>query len=224
MILGVPVISRPDLLRACLESIDADVDLVVIDNSGTGELGDVAAEYGALVVEPASNLGVAASWNHIIRSFPSEPYWLIANADVTFGPGDIDRVCAEMTRARWVGINGDWRLMGLTSEAVERVGFFDENFHPIYCEDADYEYRCDLAGVERYFIDGTTTHVVSATIEDPAYRAKNARTYPENRAYYRAKWGGDLRGGETFTSPFDRGGHVGDWRLDITRLRSLSWA
>jgi GT2 family glycosyltransferase len=221
--LGIPVISRPDLLRACLESIDADVRLVVIDNSGTGELGDVAAEFGALVVEPAANLGVAASWNHIIRSFPDEPYWLIANADVQFGPGDIDRVCAEMTRARWVGINGDWRLMGLTAEAVERVGFFDENFHPIYCEDADYEYRCDLAGVERYFIDGTTTHVVSATIEDPAYRAKNARTYPENRAYYRAKWGGDLRGGERFVTPFDRGGSVRDWTLDLGRLRSLSW-
>lgn len=73
-VLGIPVISRPDLLRACLASIDLPVRLVVIDNSGTGELGDVAAEYGALIVEPAANLGYTASVNHIIRSFPDEPY------------------------------------------------------------------------------------------------------------------------------------------------------
>ncbi len=51
----------------------------------------------------------------------------------------------------------------------------------------------------------------------------NARTYPANRAYYRAKWGGELRGGETFTSPFNRGGPVSEWSLDIDRLRDNDW-
>jgi GT2 family glycosyltransferase len=226
VILGIPVINRPDLLRVCLESIDTEVRLVVIDNSGTGELGDLAAEIrpDALIVDPPSNLGVAASWNFIIRSFPAEPYWLIANADAVFGPGDLERLAIDTPDPRWVGVNGDWRVFGINAACIDRVGWFDENFHPIYCEDADYEYRCSLAGVPWSFIDGTTSHAGSAAYRsDPRYADANARTYPANRAYYEAKWGGALRGGERFTTPFDAGGSVADWRLDRARLASQSW-
>ena len=92
-VLGIPVVSRPDLLRACLASIDLDVRLVVIDNSGTGELGDVAADLrpDAVISEPIANLGYTASVNHIIRSFPDEPAWYVANADTVFAPGDLAR-------------------------------------------------------------------------------------------------------------------------------------
>jgi GT2 family glycosyltransferase len=121
-------------------------------------------------------------------------------------------------------MNGDWRAFGLTADAVERAGFFDENFHPIYCEDADYEYRCDLMGLERYFIEAGATHAGSAAYRsDPTYAAANAKTYPENVAYYAAKWGGTLRGGERFTSPFDGGGSPRDWTLSLRRLRLQAW-
>lgn len=221
VVLGIPVISRPDLLRACLESIDLEVQLVVIDNSGTGEFGDIAAEYGALVVEPATNLGVAASWNHIIRSFPDEPYWLIANADTVLGAGDLQRLCDEP--GGWVGVNDDWRAFRIEAGTIHVVGFFDENYHPIYCEDADYERRCDLAGIDWHFISGGSTHAGSATIQEPRYRDANARTYPSNVAYYETKWGVGVRMPGGYLSPFDRGGHVGDWRLDLSRLRANSW-
>lgn len=222
MIVGVPVINRPELLVRFLRSIDVPATVVVIDNSDGPEIAEACEPFDVTLVMPPANLGVAASWNLIIRSFPAEPYWVIANADTELGPGDVWRLAAEMTGARWVGMNGDWRVFGLTAAAVDRVGLFDENFHPIYCEDADYEYRCDLAGVERYFIDGLATHEGSAAIRS-GYGPDNARTYPANVAHYEAKWGGHLRGGERFTSPFDRGGHVGDWRLDLGRLRELTW-
>jgi GT2 family glycosyltransferase len=223
-VLTIPVINRPDFLRACLASIDEPVErLIVIDNSGTGELGDVATDVrpDAMIVDPPSNLGVAASWNLAIKTTDA-PWWCIANADMTFGAGDLARLAEQMIGARWVGINGDWRAFGLTSRAVERVGLFDESFHPIYCEDADYEYRCDLAGVERYFIDGGATHEGSAAIHS-GFAEANARTYPSNLDYYERKWGGHLRGGERFTTPFNRGGSVADWTLDLSRLRSQAW-
>lgn len=226
VVLGIPVINRPDLLRGCLASIDLPVRLVVIDNSGTGELGDVAAELrpDALIVEPAANLGYGGSVNHIIRSFPAEPFWLIANADIVFGPGDLARLCAEMTGPRWVGVNGDWRVFGITVEAVDAIGFWDENYHPCYVDDCDYEYRADLAGVERYYIDGTTTHVGSVSYRsDPGYAEGNRRSYPRNLEYHAAKWGGSPRGGERFTTPFDRGGSVADWTLDRRRLVDGGW-
>ena len=224
-VIAIPVINRPDLLRACLASIDEPVErLIVIDNSGTGELGDVASEArpDALIVDPPANLGVAASWNLAIKSTAAAPWWCIANADTIFGPGDLERLAGSMQDRGWVGMNGDWRVFGLWAETVERVGFFDENFHPIYCEDADYERRCDLSDVSWGFIDGGAKHEGSAAIRS-GFAEANARTYPANLDYYRRKWGGDLRGGEQFTTPFNRGGSVRDWSLDLSRLRTLAW-
>lgn len=240
VVLGIPVLNRPDLLAECLRSIDLDVRLVVIDNSGTGAMGDVVADldgtvgpkgdpharaFGkpywsdALIVEPAANLGYTASVNHIIRCFPDEPRWLIANADVQFAPGDLERLTTE---PGWVGIT-DWRVFSLDAETVDAVGLWDENFQN-YCSDADYERRCTLAGVDWRFIAGDTTHVGSVCwTGDERGRANNARTYPLERAYYRDKWGGELRGGETFATPFDKGGSLADWTLARKRLAALRW-
>jgi GT2 family glycosyltransferase len=216
----IPFLTGEDDLRRCLASIDADVTPLIIDNSEAGVPDDIPG----WVLPMPHNLGVAASWNLGIKSDPTAPYWLFANHDTVLAPGDLDRLIAEMEKGgpRWVGMNGDWRVMGLTREAVETVGWFDENYHPIYCEDADYERRCTLAGVPWYFIPGGATHVGSATIRDPRYGQANARTYPDNVAYHRAKWGGGPRA-EVYTTPFDQGGSVADWRLDLDRLRRNAW-
>jgi GT2 family glycosyltransferase len=220
-VLGIPVISRPDLLAECIRSIDIDCRLVVIDNSGTGELGDVAAGIrpDALIVEPAANLGYTASVNHIIRSFPKEPHWLIANADTAFAPGDLARLVAEP--GGWVGVV-DWRVFKLTAETVQRVGFWDESFF-VYVSDADYERRCDLAGIDRHFIDGLTSHVGSATIQEARFGAHNRHSFPIEVGYFQEKWGVPVRGQGGFATPFDQGGHLGDWRIDLLHLREEVW-
>jgi GT2 family glycosyltransferase len=227
-VLAIPVLNRPELLAKCLQSIDYPVDLMVIDNSPEGFAAELIVEHYLgefFVTEPPANLGVAASWNLVIKTHPDDPFWLIANADTEFGPGDIENMVDEMHNggARWVGMNGDWRLMGLTAEAVDKAGFFDENYHPIYCEDADYEWRCDLAGVTRYFINGTTTHVGSVSYRSDERSARNnARTYPANVAYHVAKWGGGPRA-EVYRTPFDRGGDIRAWTLDRARLAAQRW-
>lgn len=211
-VLAVPFLTGKADLQRCVESIDTKVRLVVIDNSEDGlDQHDTwgprrhANASGHFVIELPHNIGVAASWNLAIKCHPHEPFWLVANHDTVFAPGDLDRLIEEMAKPgpRWVGMNGDWRVFGINAECVDAVGFFDEAFVPIYCEDADYERRCTLAGVPWYFIDGGATHVGSATIRDPRYAAANARTYPLNREWYRRKWGGDPRGGEAFATPFD---------------------
>ena len=221
-VLGIPVINRPDLLAACLNSIDLDVRLVVIDNSGTGELGDVAAEIrpDATIVEPAANLGYTASVNHIIRSFPHEPYWVIANADVVFAPGDLQRLLDEP--GGWVGIC-DWRVFRLDAATVERVGFWDDAGFFTYCSDADYERRCDLAGIDRHFIEGATSHVGSVAIKEGRYGAHNRHSYPAEVAYHVAKWGVSVRGEGGYSTPFNEGGHLGSFRHDLSALRQVSW-
>ena len=125
---------------------------------------------------------------------------------------------------RWIGMNRDWRVFAINQEAVERVGLFDTNFHPIYCEDCDYERRCTLGGVSWGFIDGAAKHVGSVSWQDSAQaKRENTRTYVENLAYYIRKWGGRPRGGETFATPFDEGGPLDRFPIDIDRLARLEW-
>ena len=225
MILGVPCIGRPDLLLRLIGSVDEPCTVLVVDNSPDGTVSEAMGDRARCLWFP-SNLGVAASWNLVVKSYPAEPWWLIANADTVLGPGDLARLRSEMDRggARWVGMSGDWRVFGITRECVDAVGLFDENYHPIYVEDADYERRCDIAGVPRYSVPGIASHEGSATIRDPRRAASNARTYPANVAYHEAKWGVGVRQAGGHSSPFGRGGSVRDWTLDTARVRALSWS
>jgi GT2 family glycosyltransferase len=217
-ILAIPCLNRPDLLRACLASIDVPVRLVVIDNSDDGKPGDVAAEYGATIVEPGANIGFTKSVNHVITTWPDEPYWMVANADAQFGPGDLQRLMDEP--GGWVGIDGDWRVFKLTAETVQRVGLWDPHYF-VYCSDADYERRCDLAGIDRHFITGQTSHVGSAAIQEARFGAHNRRTYPAEVAYYQAKWGTGVRMPGGYATPFDQGRD--EPYADLSRLRQVRW-
>jgi GT2 family glycosyltransferase len=224
-VLGIPVVSHPEALAACVASIDEPVGrLVIIDNSPEGGMGDVAEAVlpscveELWVTEPPANLGYTASVNFIIRTHPKAPWWCVVNADTVFAPGDLGRLAAEP--GEWVGIV-DWRAFKLTSEAVALVGLWDESYFN-YCSDADYEHRADLAGIDRHFIDGASTHVNSIALGVPRYAAHNRRSYAIEVAYHQRKWGGGPRG-EVFQTPFDAGGDLRDWRLDIARLADEIW-
>jgi GT2 family glycosyltransferase len=201
------------------ESFSWPVRLHVILN-GDAELPEQTPD-DIEVVRPAANLGVAASWNSVIRSDPRAPYWLIANVDAELHAEDIAYVIDECNKggARWVGIGGDWRLFGITAEAVDTVGFWDENFHPIYLEDCDMEYRCKLAGVPAYNYHPTRSRHEGGT-SWKGIRELDRKVVNE---YYAEKWGGGWRGGETYSTPFNAGGSVRDWTLRLSQLRRGLW-
>jgi len=220
-VLIIPFLGHADELRACVESIDMDVRLIVIDNTTRSVAVDVCDGW---VIEPPGNLGYGASVNLAIKALPHEPYWLVANHDVVFAPGDLQRLAGatESGDWGWVGIH-DWRVFGLTAGTVDRVGLWDEHFHPAYCEDADYERRCTLAGIRWGFIDGGTSHVGSIVLRD--HGADNARSYPANVAYYCAKWGvPGVRAPGGYATPFDRGGDLAEGtEPTLPRLRANAW-
>ncbi len=225
-VLIVPVLNQPELLDKMLASIDYPIDrIVVIDN------GDVLDGYWKTwplerrVIAPGHNLGVAASWNLGMKVTPQAPWWLIANHDIEFGERDLALLDAtvEPSAAALCFMLG-MAAFAITRHTLNAVGYFDENIHPAYDEDLDFARRVDLLGLPRVEVGFTGTHVGSATIHsDPLLRAQNGATHTSNDIYYARKWGGQKQGGETFSTPFDKGGHVGDWRLDPERLRSQAW-
>lgn len=219
-VLGVPILSTPSFLDEMLKTIDVPVgEILVIDN------GDVIDELpGVTVIKPGRNLGVAASWNHIIRERFDAPWWAIVGYDVILAAGDLARLAGHMESIGGLGLLGGFNAFGIDHSAIEKAGWFDENFHPAYFEDNDYDRRCQLSGVPMAGLPSGLLHRASSTISsNSVYRNENGRTFPYNALYYRQKWGGPPRQ-ERFETPFNEGGSIAEWTADQERLKELAWS
>lgn len=215
-VLGVPVLNRGDLAERMLGSVDLAVtETLVILNGNADETRSHLKGHQVTFIDPGFNLGVAASWNFVVRARPAAPWWLIVNADIEFGAGDLERLADAMDKpGPRVACLYEFGAFGINAETVDTVGWFDENFHPIYFEDNDYRRRCHLAGVPVVNLISRTRHDNSATIAS-GYARHNDRTFPRNGDYYAAKWGGPP-GQETRTTA----SHVA---LDRRRLVDNAW-
>jgi GT2 family glycosyltransferase len=224
-VLGVPLLNRPDLLARMLASVDLDFDRIVVIDNSTGRMTDeVALPDNAIVIAPRHNLGVGLSWELIVKATPLADWWCIVNNDVEFASGDLaslaDQVAREPESFSFLVTPS---CFAWTPQVIERVGWPDQNFVPGYFEDNDYVRRCLLAGVRVVALPAGYRHDTSSTIgSDQKIASENAKTFPLNSGYYHAKWGGPP-GGERFSTPFDAGGDIRDWRLSIKRLRDQTW-
>lgn len=215
-VLGVPVLNRGDLADRMLGSVDVDVtDTLVILNGEAEETREQLDRRDVTFIDPGFNLGVAASWNLIVKARPAAPWWLIVNTDIEFGRGDLQHLAEAMSKpGPRLACLYEFGAFAINAEAIDTVGWFDENFHPIYFEDNDYRRRCVLAGVPIVNLVSRTRHDNSVTIAS-GYAGKNALTFPRNADYYTAKWGG-LPGNETrHCAP--------DFTLDRRRLVDNAW-
>ncbi len=225
--LGCAVLRRHDLLDQMLRSIDVPVEkIVVIDNGNTDWTPPPDGPDGVHIIRMPHNLGVAASWNLLIKSAPLASYWVIVGHDVRFPEvgGTLQKLADEMDAATgplFVAV-GTFSCFAINASALEMVGWFDESFNA-YFEDDCMSYRIQLAGVPRINHPPALFHETSSTINsDEHLKMENGRTFPQNQAYFQAKWGGNPTH-ERFTTPFDKGGDIRDWTLDVGRLRELTW-
>jgi GT2 family glycosyltransferase len=222
--IGIPILNRLDLLSHCLLAIDHPAEVVEVNNNATdgsfrrdlerltGERSLAGDGVGVQTLQQERNLGVAASWNLILRTgFASGRQSVLIGSNDTFLR--LGSLAAALAGDPEVGIRHlcAWNFFLIRRFVLEEVGWFDENFYPAYKEDQDYSYRCALAGVRRANVDGAGgEHVGSATINsDQRYRGRNGYTHDWNGRYYAEKWGGDA-GQERYVRPFDRAGK--DWR------------
>jgi hypothetical protein len=222
-ILGVPILVRPELLWKLLASIDTTVgEIIVIDNGDCiHEVPEGTPDFTH--VWPGYNMGVSASWNHIIKMRPKAPWWAFAGFDVELGEGDLGRLARHMEDEGGVALLGGFNVFGLDRSALREVGLFDENFYPAYFEDNDYDVRCRRAGIPYTALPSGLSHQVSSTMRSSReLMERNAYTFPRNYQYFLEKWGGPVAR-EEFATPFNNGGDVRHWVLDPTRLADQSW-
>jgi hypothetical protein len=234
-VLGIPYYNRLDLLKRCILSIDHPVEtLVLVDQGPMRTTGHIAFWEAARESVPACihamerivhpNAGVAGAWNEIIKLFPAK-WWMIANNDIAFAPGDLEKMARFVEEnqqlAQMVYGNHGASWFSITARGINTAGLFDENIYPAYLEDCDMSRRFDLLGLRRCDVpdvhaqhgDGFLTG--SCTVNSsPELRKKNGVTHGRNFEYYRAKWGG-INGEEKYEFPFNNPKiPVWSWRYD----------
>lgn len=212
-LLGVPILNRIDLLQRLLDSIDVPVaTLAIVDNSPAASPGGPSALQQSLqalqlrghplieaveIARPFGNLGVAASWNHILTAFPDAPVTLLANNDVVFAPGVLAAALQriDIRRPQFLPLlpgPQQFSAFLITALTWNRIGLFDEHFYPAYHEDLDYRDRLH-ADLTTDALDGSFCHgpmaacnsQTSATIEsDPRLAAHNQASFAMNRLWY----------------------------------------
>jgi GT2 family glycosyltransferase len=193
--LTVPVLNRYDLLDRMIASIDYPIrHLLIVDNGASTVMEDMqidvpdCVELTTYLPMPA-NLGVAASWNLGIKSFPYDDRWFFASNDVEFEPGALETLSEarsdEITLSKHFPY---WHVFSVGYEAVRRLGLFDEAFFPAYFEDNDYNTRANHHGVPITKLPVETLHENSATIHaNPVFAQKNSATFTRNNQHYEDK-------------------------------------
>jgi len=181
----------------------------------------VLPHYNTVYHAIGENRGLAASWNDgLIESQQTRAdVMIIANDDISMDRADLRTLSQGALTHRDTGViicqgyDGNMHrqqqlqhvVFAINPIAIEKIGYFDENFFPIYFEDTDYSRRCGLAGVT-YYDAGPTgiQHRGSTTIKtNSSLYTQNNLTFSKNFDYYVRKWSGDPAS-EQWQYPFNQ--------------------
>lgn len=210
-VMGVPTLTRFDLLGRMLESIDYPVkNLIIINNSGNQSLEVVKPPLvdKLWLLHMPSNLGVAGSWNMIIKSFPFAKSWLIASDDIEFPAGALERYSelVDSEAMQFFDTVPKWACFSVGEKVVEKAGLACELFHPAYFEDNDWERRVDVWGVRKEILPIAVSHNNSSTLKS-GFEGRNNETYMVNQDTYIERMNMEVMNG-------------GEWDLNLRRLNS----
>ena len=211
----IPTLTRFDLLKRLLESVDKlkrkPDRIIVIDNSN-GQLPDIKG----IEIVPASNLGVAQSWNLGIQMSSWDDIVVICNDDNILkneAIAEIEKLAIEYERHPFfASAAGGFSFFALRKNiAINLVGYFDEGFYPAYYEDNDYHYRMKLKDLnfictdkELYElgVDGQGSQTLNGIITPQYIKDYINAGFLSNQYRYICKWGG-MPDREQFKIPFN---------------------
>lgn len=140
-VLIVPTLIHYDLLQKMLNSVDVPInELIIIDNGGKLESVHCPQAEKVSIISFPRNLGVATSWNLGIQLTYKAKWWLIANDDITFIPGKLQKIIDSnfdsiiFDRSR----NRFFSAFAIHENLINKIGLFNEYFYPGIGEEIDY--------------------------------------------------------------------------------------
>lgn len=233
----IPVLAQVDdftRLLGQLESLDRR-QLILVNNLNHPDVTQICeglAAQGAEYHHHSENLGCAAAWNIGLRQLELGymDYLIILSPSCNWYNGMerfvelIENAEASAKQDFYLAVSDnhltDTHAFAMTRQCVERIGLFDENFHPVYFEDTDYLYRQGLVGSYRISFYGlrTSAPLNGGVTKDGRVWDQYLRSADRIKNYYVEKWGGDV-GSERFTTPFNHPDmSIKDWTLRTRQL------
>lgn len=210
-LIGVPTLTRHDLCDRMLASIDYPVqDVIVVDNKpDSWEPTKPELVERLHHIRMPQNLGVAGSWNLIIKSSPFAPSWVIVNDDVIFESGALEAMAGSLRSdaLQFFSVSPRWAAFAIGEQVIMKVGLFSELFHPAYFEDNDMERRISAHDIDIEMVDARVHHDNSSTLKS-GYDIQNHKTFQTNMATNAAREAGQVMTG-------------GEW--DLFLRRELTW-
>jgi GT2 family glycosyltransferase len=212
----IPVLNRYDLLERCLQSIDTEVDhLIIIDNGGQTTLHEYPWVIDRRLVSNyhvwsmPTNLGVAPSWNLGIKATPHARGWIMLNSDAWFKPGQLQHFYDGCNDDTVVRTKRNWSCVWVGQDVVNKIGLFSECYVPAYFEDNDYEQRAKAFNISVVVSDVEVEHDNSSTLKaNPAFGEKNKVSFADNNNLHDMRWRSGIP-------------DAGAW--DLSRRRTLGW-
>lgn len=187
-----PTLVNYDLLRIMIKSAESGSiipdNYYVVDNGGKIDF----TMDKMLVHRPGYNLGVAASWNVLIRG--TKEHRIIVNDDIRFGKDTVKDMISKLESGSWLVMAMGYSCFAIPDKTVELVGYFDEDISPGYgyFEDSDYSHRIKLAGLVEDSVKNVD-HVGSATMHKlvkDKVNIEHVKRFDLARNNYIKKWGG----------------------------------
>jgi hypothetical protein len=228
----LPVTNNPELVKQKLIDIPDKTKLILVnnfDNQKVENLSCQAETLGAEVHRHPMNLGLAASWNLGFRRMEELKcnFIIFLSASAVFDKSIeyfvekiIENELAGKKGTRYIASNiATLHCFAQTQLCLDRGGYFDENFWPIYYEDTDYCRRSDLNEVNKGVFQLHLNDVVHSLAYSIAMRDRRLMFLWQNNAYrvadyYLRKWGG-VQNSEIFTTPFNNPNmHVNHWTFE----------
>ena len=218
----IPTLVCAERLEACLRSIQlhgGPCDVRILNNWTHSGVARVCRSFegrsksglmNVIVESHPYNLGCAGSWNRGIKAFFDDGFeWaLVINDDVELLPDTVSSFIEAIgpdSPLVW-SPNESMSAFAIHKRAIEKVGWFDENFWPAYREDEDFVHRMKVAGIRPSAAPGAEVlHCRSSSLNYSEYLWFQHRTRfdQQNLLYYGRKWGGAPHH-ERFTSPFNQ--------------------
>jgi GT2 family glycosyltransferase len=200
----IPTINRADLLNEALKIYAKSYPntcIFVLDNGNQ----EITTENPNLILYKADSLGVAESWNYLIRKAAHYfNYFLILNDDIVLvnAQENINNIIDfDYGRTFYVcQPHYNWSAFLLSISVYLENGKFDEGFVRCYYEDNDYAYRLKLNDINVSFecrLNPTVYRNSQTILKEPTLNNSQ-----NNKLYYIKKWGGEPNQ-ELFKKPFD---------------------
>lgn len=192
LVVGIPTVNRYDKLGTCLARLAGSTVLpdmlFLVDNGGRLMPGVLEGlPFPAYVVKPGRNLGVAASWNLLMR-FAADDQLVVVSDDLWLNSDGLERLWKSEAMFALGDIG--WTCFKAKPGFRKEMGWFDEGFWPCNFEDVDMQKRMDIAGVVVGKVGNVGKHDEPYASQRP-WGMKATESMNRVRRRFNAKWAGD---------------------------------